>query len=159
MAERKGTLDILSGILLLENEQLKDKTFVFAGKVQNSIREQFYSLMEPAKEKAHILVFDEFCSYRFLYDLCFTCDVIVIPYKDTNLSSGVIGYAALFEKPVIGPGSGLIGKIVKTNQMGITLENISDYAISKAFQENIVCGRNQYIESNKLNVFVDTIYS
>lgn len=77
----------------------------------------------------------------------------------TNLSSGVLGYAALFNKPVIGPSDGLIGMLIKGNNLGITLESINTQSITNAFKENITIGSNNYINKNSINEFCRIILS
>lgn len=157
LTERKGTLEILKAIMITDEKTLSNKSFVFAGKVYDDIREEFYNLLEQAKQRTNILVFDEFCQYDFLYNLCKTCDCILIPYKMTNLSSGILGYAALFNKPVIAPEQGLIGDIVRENSLGITLRDVSASGISAAFNiypESII---NNYVTENSVDNFINTL--
>lgn len=158
--KRKGTLDILNAIVNSTDKNIFcNKTIIFAGKIAKSIMKDFYSLLPQAKEQTNILVFDEFCSYEYLYNLCYTCDIILMPYHMTNLSSGVLGYAALFNKPVIGPSDGLIGMLIKGNNLGITLESINTQSITNAFKENITIGSNNYINKNSINEFCRIILS
>lgn len=154
---RKGTLDILNAIISSTRQAMKDKTFIFAGKQKENMRKQFYPLLEKAKAKANILVFDEFCSYEFLNNLCFSCDVILMPYYLTNLSSGLLGYAAVFCKPVIGPENGLIGKLIKEYHLGNTIE--VPIKETDLFVENFdnKFGFQQYSRKNSLYVFTTLI--
>ena len=157
LTERKGTLEILKAIMITDEKTLSNQSFVFAGKVYDDIREEFYNLLEQAKQRTNILVFDEFCQYDFLYNLCKTCDCILIPYKMTNLSSGILGYAALFNKPVIAPEQGLIGDIVRENSLGVTLRDVSASGISAAFNiypESII---NNYVTENSVDNFINTL--
>lgn len=122
---RKGTLEILEAIRMMKQEMLTDKIFVFAGKVNEDMKEEFYHLISEAKAKCRIHVFDEFCPYSFLNNLCYSCDCILIPYKNPNQSSGVIGYAARFRKPVIGPSQGLLGRLIKEYDLGETTADVN----------------------------------
>lgn len=154
--KRKGTIDILRAIINSSAEQLQNKTFIFAGKLNAKLKEEFYQLLEQAYKKVTIFVYDEFCSYDFLYDLCKTCDVILMPYHVTNLSSGVIGYAALFEKPVIGPSKGLLGHLIKKYELGKTIEP----PISPTFLDIDLCipsKSNLYIKENSLTNFMKLV--
>ncbi len=157
LTERKGTLEILKAILDADAETVSGKCFIFAGKIYDDIKKDFYNLYEKAKQKTEVLVFDEFCQYDFLYNLCKTCDCILIPYKMTNLSSGILGYAALFNKPVISPSQGLIGDIVRENSLGVTLRDVSASGISAAFNiypESII---NNYVTENSVDNFINTL--
>ena len=153
---RKGTIDILNAIIESPAEQLQEKTFIFAGKQKPKLTEIFYPLLEQANKKATILVYDEFCSYEFLYDLCKTCDAILMPYHITNLSSGVIGYAALFGKPVIGPSKGLLGHLINKYQLGEAVGT----PINKSFLNIQLCTPRKtdlYINENLLTNFIKLI--
>jgi len=157
LTERKGTLEILKAILDADAETVSGKCFIFAGKIYDDIKKDFYNLYEKVKQKTEVLVFDEFCQYDFLYNLCKTCDCILIPYKMTNLSSGILGYAALFNKPVISPSQGLIGDIVRENSLGVTLRDVSASGISAAFNiypESII---NNYVTENSVDNFINTL--
>lgn len=154
--KRKGTLDILNAIIATPSEMLKDKTFVFAGKQKDSLRKEFYTLLEVAKQKAEVLVFDEFCSYEFLYNLCFSCDVVLMPYHLTNLSSGVLGYASLLGKPVIGPKDGLIGHLITKYELG----KVIDIPINADALQSVPTKlglQDAYVRLNQLDNFIKLI--
>lgn len=155
---RKGTLEILKAIDLSSQSELSDKTFVFAGKINNSIRDEFYSRCELVRHKVQVLVFDEFCSYDFLFNLCFSCDVVLMPYQLSNLSSGVIGYAAVFDKPVIGPSFGLLGKLIRTNKLGYTLNSLTGQSIKESFFYSNTLTVSNYKFSNGLDHFKYLIF-
>lgn len=157
MGERKGTLEILKAIELSDKTDLNNATFIFAGKIDKSIIDEVYSLQDRIKNRVHILMFDQFCSYEFLFNLCFTCDVILMPYKLTSLSSGVVGYAAVFNKPVIGPSDGLIGSLIRKFNLGYCLQQITAAEISKAFSTDISVLENNYIKKNSLSSFINII--
>ena len=159
LSKRKGSIDILNAIIESEESVLTEKTFVFAGKIYAEIHDEFYKLVKKAQHKAHILIFDEFCSYEFLYNMCYSCDVILIPYHQTNLSSGLLGYAAVFGKPVIGPSSGLIGYLISKYDMGYCLPHVSTEAISKTFNLLIESHSDKYRVVNDVNQFVEIVLS
>lgn len=151
--QRKGTIDILKAIIETTCQEMSSKTFIFAGKQKECLRNVFHTLLQEAKTKANILVFDDFCSYEFLNNLCFTCDVILMPYHQTNLSSGLLGYAAFFGKPVVGPNNGLIGRLIRKYQLG----SVTDRPIKKeVFFKNLIYSKSgalQYIQENSLHDF------
>lgn len=154
---RKGTLDILEALLLADKGILSEKVFIFAGKVSKEIKDSFYGLKQQVDKKCRLLVFDKFCSYEFLYNLCFTADVILMPYHKTNLSSGVLGYASVFEKPVIGPSDGLIGRLIKENKMGYCLENVNPDEIMKATMMPISRCQSDYAMTNSADSFISIV--
>ena len=119
LAERKGTMHIIDSLQHLSDEDAKKYVFVFAGKVFPDIKEAFYAGVKKYQHKVQIYVKDEFCSFEYLAALCEASDAILIPYLETAQSSGVIGYAAQFGKPVIAPNEGMIGELVKRYDLGV----------------------------------------
>lgn len=129
---RKGVFETIEALRLLDSEVAKATTMVFAGWVQDPIKERFYKEIKNLKSEVQVVVIDRFCPYEELYNLCYTTDVILAPYFNPDMSSGVIGYAAKFCKPVIGTGLGLLGKLIKNNNLGITINKVSGNSISNA---------------------------
>ena len=159
MNKRKGTLLILEAVAKMTEDQLKDKVFVFAGKINNEIKERFYALKEDLSKNARIFVFDEFVSYEHLADLCHSCDCIVVPYTNYSYSSGVIGYSAQFFKSVIGPSQGILGKLIRRNHLGLTFDDMSADALAKVLTsgECFECRPNEYAEKENVKAFTNTI--
>lgn len=123
MDKRKGTLDILEAIRLIEERCYA--YFLFAGKIGAEIRDQFYSSYNTLKYKERVIVRDQFCTYEFLGSVSKSCDCMLLPYKRTSLSSGFVYYALQFKKNVIGGTNGLLGKLVKRYQLGKLMNNVS----------------------------------
>lgn len=153
LAERKGTLVILEAIGMMSSEELEDKVFVFAGKIYDEIKDRFYALMKYLTNKARIIVYDEFCPYRQINNLCESCDVILIPYLSTSHSSGVIGYASFFNKPLIGPSGGLIGNLIEEYNMGKMLEEINAEKLREAICGEVPAHSNYYYKTHTVDDF------
>ncbi|MCM1483857.1 MAG: glycosyltransferase [Muribaculaceae bacterium] len=118
---RKGTLDILDSMALLTEAERREYVFVFAGRVAADIREAFYRKVEDmSKRGVSIHVYDEFCSFTFLANLCTGADAILMPYHETSQSSGIIGYASQFGCPTIGSAKGMTGELINKYHLGYT---------------------------------------
>lgn len=156
---RKGTLNIMQALDILNPEDLKGKVFFFAGKIDNNIKKEFYDLKQRIEYKCKIIVFDEFCSYDFLNNLCFSCDCILIPYYNTNQSSGVIGYAGYFKKPVIAPSKGLLGYLVREYNLGITLQEMDNQNLSKSILIPLPLINSTYSETHTIQNFINVWYN
>lgn len=152
MSERKGTLDILNAIKLLSPKN--NYTFIFAGRVNEDIRNEFYKLYLDIKKSYNIIFIDDFCSYSCLEALCKVSHCILIPYHITSQSSGLIGHASRHKIPVIGPADGLIGYLIDKYNLGKSLPRITPYTIAKAIQEYVPYNiSNDYANLNTIKQF------
>lgn len=129
LTKRKGTLEILKAIQLIPEEDANQYTFIFAGKISDDINSDFIRLYDILKSKVKILVFNYFCDYLFIANLCYSSDYLLIPYYNSAQSSGVLGYASLFGIPVIGPAENLLGKLIRKNRLGLTIKDIEPDSI------------------------------
>lgn len=161
MFERKGTLTILEAIELLPKDDLKNKCFIFAGKISNDIKERFYTKVKILDKKVKILIYDEFCPYDFLYNLCFSCNYIIIPYKNTSFSSGVVGYAAQLRKTLIAPKDGILGKLVRRYNLGISSNISNPYELARVIKSKklYVSNSDRYIQTSSVMNFCNKIFS
>lgn len=161
MERRKGTLEILKAIDMMAPGELSGRTFVFAGKVTDEIAGEFEALVSKVKNQgARVVVINEFVPFGELHSLCHTSDCILIPYLMTDLSSGAIGYAAVLDKPVIGPGDGLIGELIRANSLGETLPVINPGSLKESILKFTPHGiRSDYRQSNTVEAFTSTVFS
>ncbi len=162
LTHRKGTLEILKAIELMSEKELEDKCFIFAGKVYEVIKEQFYQLFNQQSKRGQLICFDKFCDYSFFGSLCLSSDYILTPYKDTAQSSGMLGFAAQFNKPVIAPRENLIGKLVKRYNLGITLNQVDALSLASIIKSlNSTADRekpNSYLKVNNIDSFTNVIF-
>lgn len=161
IAPAKGSLDILKSIPSVAVEDRPEYCFFFAGKVQEDFREAFYSLKEKVGSFCRVIVVDQFCEYSFLGALCAACDAILTPYHRTSQSSGMLGYAAQFGKPVIAPSAGLLGRLVGEYRLGYQMKEVSADCLVEAYQA-VADGRcerptSAYCEVNSKEAFLETI--
>ena len=132
----------------LSKDELKGKSFIFAGKVYDDIRDEFYQKYRNLQDKVQILCFDEFCEYSFLGSLCLSSNFILLPYSNTSQSSGVIGYASQFQIPVVVAKQGLLGKLVKRYKLGVLLEDASSFSI-----KNFLINGHNYRQEISVNYY------
>lgn len=157
---RKGTIEILKSIELLNSEILNNSIFIFAGKVNDDIKIEFYRLYDNLKTKAKIYVFDGFCGFDFVAELFVKSDVLLMPYKVVSHSSGMIGYAAQFNTPVLAPNKGLIGKLVRYYKLGYVISDVSPRSIAAFIKDNrnsLLSVPHYYMEKHTINNFLESI--
>jgi len=161
--DRKGTIEILKALDSGKIKKMDEYYFIFAGKVGIDIKNDFYNYLNKLAGNKNILVFDKFCDYSFIESLCELSDFILMPYKVNEQSSGVLNYAAIFEKPVLGVNTGLIGRIIKKYKLGYLIENYSSHKIVDFFNKEIIITSNEshsnlYMKDNSIENFKKLIW-
>jgi glycosyltransferase involved in cell wall biosynthesis len=92
-------------------------------------------------------------------------DVVWVAYKDFFTSSGIVGLAAKYNKPMIGSSYGLIGEIIQQNKFGTTaeptdLEAIAAYLASIANSEELLpINSEKYVSEHSPYSFSKTLLS
>lgn len=160
MTKRKGSLLILKSLLNMTDEELHDKTFIFLGKIQNDIHNEFYSLYKSLNNRVKIILSDEFCSFELIATACQLSDYILIPYFNIDCSSGVIGYAAQYNTPVIAPCSGLLGKLVRSFHLGYTYDDKDNNSFVDCIRNTSKQHMNvskKYMKTNTVEAFLASI--
>lgn len=130
----KGTVEIVESIKQMPPELAQKCVFFFAGRVNVDIKEKFYKLVEEARQVTDIIVHEGYCSYDFFADICRASNAFLLPYKRTSQSSGVIGYASQYGKPVIAPNKGLLGQLVDKYHLGILMPDSSPQSLVDAYK-------------------------
>ena len=125
----------------------------------DDIHDAFFRKIGELQKSVNIRVYDKFCSNEFLADLCKTSDVILLPYASTCQSSGVLGHAAYYGKPVIGPAEGLVGKIIRKRGLGIAIEHITPQTLADVMvridkQELL----SSYKDATRVDRFIGNIF-
>ena len=160
MDDRKGTLEIFEMMSNLTAEQKEKTCFVFAGSIAEHIRTKFFEEYERLKQECNIVLYYGFCDYDLLISLCWYSSYLLLPYKNTSMSSGIIAYGANCGTPVIVPNRGLLGKLVKRFKLGICLKG--EFNDTFLCQLDSLCANNLktvsgYIRKHTISDFTDTI--
>lgn len=158
MDYRKGTIEILKAISRLPDDF--KGTFIFAGKVRQGIRNEFYDLYKyiVLNKNINVIVHDYFCQYNEIFSLLHSSDCVLMPYHNIGQSSGVLGYASFFNKPVIGPNKGLLGRLIRDNKLGYGLDEINPETLLNSilnFKPYLVS--SDYARENSIDNFNSSI--
>lgn len=154
LEERKGTLEVLDMIENTPDEECQNYCVVFAGRIDNEIKDRFFNKIELLKNKIQIITKIEFLPYDFMGSLVYTADKVVLPYRIVNASSGIIGYCAQFKTPVYVPAKGLIGKLVDNYHIGRAVEKFN----SLDDLDDMDINDCNYCESHTVEAFIDDIF-
>lgn len=155
LSERKGTMDVIKSLAMLSADECSKYHFIFAGRLTADIASQFKDIYNSIKDRVSITLFEQFCSYELINNLCYTCDVILATHKKTSLSSGVIGYAAHYRKPLIGSSKGLIGCLIRKYEIGYQIDDITPEILCQTYSKKCISGNkaSNYEIDNNIEAF------
>lgn len=122
MLPYKGSLNILKALDKLDMSCCDKIAVIFAGRAK-AIQPTFDQMLVKIKNKVQVLYIEGYISFEKMADLFVSCDFVLIPYTTNNKSSGIVGNAAFYQKPVVVAKGGVIGKMVKKGKLGIMLES------------------------------------
>ena len=126
MDPRKGCLEVIEALRHLAKSTLASVRFRFVGKFrEDGYRTQVLEHIERIKSEqpgVQIEIVDRYIDSKEVdYELQ-QADCVLIPYVGFYGSSGVLGHACRFEKPLIACQEGLIGEIVREKRLGLTID-------------------------------------
>lgn len=149
LSRRKGVFVLLDALKKLPQAKAKNIEVLIAGKVDTeSTRKELrmnIDLLKDSRPELAVRHLDDFIQYKDIPQIFSEADCILLPYVGNESSSGVLGHAALYEKPVLAAESGLLGKLVKEYKLGVTLDSMDSVILSKSiadFQVNLEKSEN-----------------
>lgn len=160
LSYRKGTIDLIKGLDATPIEYITKYCIVFAGRLSDDCRADFLYYFDSLKDKGVSIHFIEgFLSFGELGALIRMSEFIFIPYRLTNQSSGIVGYAAQYKKPVVVTKAGLLSKIVKKNHLGIIIKDAKEETIANFLSSEHLWQYkpNNYLKENTPELFSQTL--
>ena len=160
LSQRKGTIEFLEAIRMLESSSINNYRFILAGEVDEMIFAEFHQLLNVLNGYVDITYFSGFVDDSIIGSICMSSDYIMIPYTNVEQSSGMLGYGAQFKVPVIGPKKGLLGKLIRRYELGILLENVDRFSLKIVLQSLIKSDKvipSDYLKDNSADRFIDKI--
>lgn len=146
LTERKGTLEILDAVDFLNNETITRIAVLLIGNTDSKMEKDILSRKSSILSKyptAKIIFINKFVSEEMMKSCFDQSDFILMPYKNIESSSGILGHAIAAGKPVIAVGRGLIAEIVKKYNTGYLLPDPNSKEIAKSMKECLL-NRNSY---------------
>lgn len=162
MLRYKGTLNILKAIEQMSVVDRNRFCFVFAGRITQEIRKEFFEIYNKIKNNSSIILIEGYLPSTRINSLFAQCDYVLIPYYPRSQSSGIIGLSALFDKPVITTGQGVVGRLVAKYKLGELIRDNSPSTIldslSKIKDKKVIDG-HRYIDSHRVKDFLQVVFS
>ena len=137
LAARKGVLQVLEAVGMLDSKIAKKTAVVFAGKLQDDIRTEFrerWGQLATDAPELWMHLENRYINPAEITDLIIRCDVVLAPYQHHIGSSNVMLWASGAQKPVIIQEYGLIGALAREYKLGLVLDTTKPRAIADAIQ-------------------------
>ena len=163
MYSYKNSLGILRALCLLDEKSPNKPVVIFAGQVRDGIRAEFDQLYQQAASHARLFFLQGYLPFERMADLFVTCDDVLIPYSVKGQSSGIVGHAAYYGKPVVVVKGGVIGKMVRKWKLGYLLEDDSEtsiyhFLVDALAQSSVSTTGNTYAEAHTIEKFYKTVF-
>ena len=159
LTARKGIFKVLSAIDKLDIKTKKKITFIFAGKVCEKDKEEFYRKLNTLTDNPDnhdlILVIDRFLTRIEIVSLVSGCDMVLAPYQRFIGPSGVALWAASSKKPLITQNYGLLGAWVNEYKLGLSVDTTEPKEIASTITQAIRIGIDKIGDKNLMEKFIE----
>lgn len=155
---RKHITEIFKAIDLAELEDLNDKVFIFTGVFSENYEIEYRKWLDKLSVKARIIDLSGRIPFSELFNLFYISDYSFALYDNTNMSSGVLGYCAFFDTIIIGPNNGLLGHLIKDNNLGICIDSINPSSILSAIKQDAKITTKDYCIKHTISEFNNYIF-
>nr|WP_255557685.1 glycosyltransferase [Flavobacterium taihuense] len=165
LGDRKGTFEVIDSATCISEENQSKVFILVVGKAENDEIEQ--TIIDKVKyntlnSNVQIVWDNQFVSNEMMKSLFDQSHAILLPYKNTEASSGILGHAAAANKKVIATGKGLIREIIEENKLGILLEEVSSSEIASKIDEVLsfqvlFTSENSFVEEHSPSKFAELV--
>jgi glycosyltransferase involved in cell wall biosynthesis len=101
---------------------------IIAGQIRSSYQAEFDQIMtsfhqrQDLQERIKIMTVPRFLTQQEFDEYMLVTDIVLMAYKDFYSSSGILGHAAKYRKPVLGSSVGLINDLIQQYEIGVTAD-------------------------------------
>ncbi|NAS11515.1 glycosyltransferase [Poritiphilus flavus] len=137
LANRKGSFEIVDSLQYLNGEHRKGLTILMVGKPEDESTKNLLEqkISTQTNEDSSLVIMDsKFVSNAQMKSLFNQCYAVLMPYKNPEASSGILGHAIASKKPVIITGEGLLKELVEESGNGLFLDRITPRQIAKGIE-------------------------
>ena len=160
---RKGTYEIIEAVDLLKDKETDEFAILIVGKAKADIENVIKEKLSTLKNNEFTIIFDNtFVSNECLKSLLVQCYAVLMPYKNVEASSGILGHAAINNKRVLAPDSGLIGEIIKKYKLGILIDKPTALCIASGIKnlhkfDNNEASAAEFVSGHTADIFSDSM--
>ena len=133
---RKGLIETFDALSLLPAELKPRVVLRIVGRFSSeALRVDAIGRIRALRAEGFMIELDEgwVSDEQFKQEVC-DCSLVLAPYVGFHGSSGVIGHAAFFRKPLLATSGGLIGEIVRESEIGRVIDPQDSLEYSRMIQ-------------------------
>ncbi len=159
---RKNVLNVLEAFRQIDPFFLNQVKLIICGHASPAYLNQIEKKLEAIPTTLDIFFEPSFVEDSVRDALFWLTDFVLMPYINFYGSSGILGHATKFKKPVIGPDKGLISELMDQFQLGISTNGHDSVAIKNAIikifhqQDNLQYGK-KFLEDKTPEIFSKTL--
>ncbi len=165
LGHRKGTLEVIEAAAQIEDADQKGVALLLVGKAGTTADENLYSEKIEMMQKitdVQLIWDNQFVPVKMMKSLFNQCDRVLLPYKNAEFSSGILGHAAASQKKVIATGAGLIQELVIQYQLGELLEtpdakNIAEKIKEVLHKDSVPTKKSDFVRAHSPEVFAQKV--
>ncbi len=140
LGSRKGTVEVVDAAKHIETGLQQEIAILLVGLASTEIEKK--AIMEKVayhnmNSKVRVVWDESFVSNAYMKSLFEQCHAVLIPYKNVEFSSGILGHAAASQKMVIATGKGLLKEMVLKYKLGLLLEEPNPIEIAEKIVESL----------------------
>lgn len=138
LGERKGSYEVIDAAQHFTDSAQEKIVILLVGKASTEVEKQtILRKMESnrALSKVQLIWDDRFVSTGEMKSLFNQCHCVLIPYKNAEYSSGILGHAAAAQRMVIATGAGLLKNIVLKYGLGLLVDRPTSEEIADKIEE------------------------
>lgn len=162
ITKRKGVLVLLDALRNYLAENVVEKSrFLIVGSVPDHFKVELADAIRETlriRPNIDLKLIDNYIDDSEVASLFESTDYVLLPYKFFYGSSGVLGHAAFFRKPVICTDEGLIADIVKEYRLGYLTE-VNPAALGEVISDLVILGARNLESKYEEYINFHTIYN
>lgn len=165
LGDRKGTSEVIEAAGHIASENQEKVALLLVGKANVASDEHvFLEKIEAAKKSTNVQIIwdNQFVPVNMMKSLFDQCDAVLLPYKNAEFSSGILGHAAASQKMVIATGAGLIKELVLRYELGILIDsptglNLAEKITEVIKEKPILNGQKDFVERHSSTLFAELV--
>ncbi|OWW26244.1 hypothetical protein B4Q04_00740 [Zobellia sp. OII3] len=165
LGARKGTDEVINSAHCVDVAEQKDIAILLVGKASNENDMAVYKgRIQEVKDKTDVQIIwdNQFVPSKMMKSLFDQCHAVLLPYKNAEFSSGILGHAAASQKMVLATNAGLLRELVLKYKLGELLDVPDAKHIALKMVEMIgkkaeVVGQHQFVKNHSPKMFAEKV--